>query len=228
MTDFLRIDVSGHTEKKGALTYLSWCWAWAEVLKIDPEAMWEPVMFGQPDGTNTICLYLGQTALVQVRVTIKGKARGCMLPVMDHRNKAIPSPDAFAVNTAIQRCLVKAIAMHGLGLYIYAGEDLPEGDEDSLVPALEASIEQAKQKRQGVMGAALNDVHLDDMTKVSLNKLARRVAPMDPAEAYQVIEDNGLNGDEKIYLWSLLESKLRSALKREKDTRALMSTKETA
>src|SRR6185437_1946882 len=55
-----------------------------------------------------------------------GKSMTAQLPVMDHRNKAIANPDAFAVNTAMQRCLAKAIALHGLGLYIYAGEDLPE------------------------------------------------------------------------------------------------------
>ncbi len=69
----------------------------------------------------------GGTALVWVTVTIFGKPMTCQLPVMDHRNKAIPNPDAFAVNTAIMRCMTKALSLHGLGLYIYAGEDLPEG-----------------------------------------------------------------------------------------------------
>jgi hypothetical protein len=68
------------------------------------------------------------TAMVKVGVTISGHYKQCLLPVMDNRNKAIPGPDAFQVNTAIMRCLAKAIAMHGLGLYIYAGEDLPEQD----------------------------------------------------------------------------------------------------
>jgi hypothetical protein len=57
------------------------------------------------------------------------KPMTCQLPVMDHRNKAIQSPDAFQVNTAIMRCMTKALGLHGLGLYIYAGEDLPEGAE---------------------------------------------------------------------------------------------------
>jgi len=63
---------------------------------------------------------------VFVDVTMFGKTLTCQLPVLDHKNKAIPNPDAFQVNTAIMRCLAKGIAMHGLGLYIYAGEDLPE------------------------------------------------------------------------------------------------------
>jgi len=67
------------------------------------------------------------TAMVKVSVTIKGDTKSCVLPVMDNRNRAITNPDAFSVNTAVMRCLAKCIAMFGLGLYIYAGEDLPEG-----------------------------------------------------------------------------------------------------
>ncbi len=141
----LSINVNEHTEKKNGLTYLSWAWAWAEVLKIDPEATWEAVEYPQPDGTMAPAMYLGnQTAMVKTVVTIKGKARSCMLPVMDHRNKAIQSPDAFAVNTAIMRCMTKAISMHGLGLYIYAGEDLPETTIDrTLVMKVQQAIADA-------------------------------------------------------------------------------------
>jgi hypothetical protein len=125
MSDLLKINVSEHTEKKNGLTYLSWAWAWAEVLKLDPQATWEAVEFnGIP------CAILpDSSAMVKVIVTIKGHAKSCWLPVMDHKNKAIKGPDAFAINTAIVRCLTKCISMHGLGLYIYAGEDLPEGPE---------------------------------------------------------------------------------------------------
>lgn len=123
--NLLSINVSDHTEKKNGLTYLSWAWAWAEVLKIDPQATWEAVEFnGLP------CAFMpDSSALVKTIVTIKGHAKTCWLPVMDHKNKAIKGPDAFAVNTAIVRCLTKTISMHGLGLYIYAGEDLPEADD---------------------------------------------------------------------------------------------------
>jgi len=95
---------------------------------------------------------------------------------------------------------------------------------ETLIPALEASIEQAKQKRAGVMGAVLADLDLDANTMAALSKLAARVTPLEPGEAYQVIEDNGLNSDERVYLWSLLDSKVRSALKREKQTRAMKET----
>jgi hypothetical protein len=136
MSELLKINVNDHLEKKGNLSYLSWAWAWAEVLKIDPAASWvahewndRPAMF-LPDGS----------AMVKVSVTVKGDTKLCVLPVMDNRNRAIQNPDAFAVNTAIMRCLAKAIAMHGLGLYIYAGEDLPEAEKKEPNPEVLAQI----------------------------------------------------------------------------------------
>ena len=125
MSELLKINVNGHLEKKGNLSYLSWAWAWAEVLKIDPGARWTAHEW---DNSPVMVLRNG-TAMVKVSVEIKSDIKTCILPVMDNRNKAIVDPDAFAVNTAIMRCLAKAIAMHGLGLYIYAGEDLPEAEK---------------------------------------------------------------------------------------------------
>jgi len=116
-------NVNEHTEKKGSLTYLSWAWAWAEALKSDPDATYKIEMF---DGK--CFMDINGTAMVFVTVTMFGKPMTCQLPVMDFRNKAIINPDAFAVNTAIMRCMTKALSLHGLGLYIYAGEDLPEGE----------------------------------------------------------------------------------------------------
>ena len=125
MSELLKINVNGHLEKKGNLSYLSWAWAWAEVLKVDPGARWTA-----HEWDNSPVMYLRNgTAMVKVSVEIKGDIKTCILPVMDNRNRAIVDPDAFAVNTAIMRCLAKAIAMHGLGLYIYAGEDLPEAEK---------------------------------------------------------------------------------------------------
>lgn len=130
MSELLKINVNDHVEKKNGLSYLSWAWAWAEVLKIDPQATWEPVIFMHDQYTPLPYMSLPDgSAMVKVNVTIKEHVKSCLLPVMNHRNQAIKSPDAFAVNTAIMRCLAKAISMHGLGLYIYAGEDLPEEDD---------------------------------------------------------------------------------------------------
>ena len=126
MSELLKLNVNEHTEKKGNLTYLSWAWAWATVLKTDPLATWEAVEFnGLP------CAFLpDSSAMVKTIVTINNHAKSCWLPVMDNKNKSIKNPDSFAINTAIVRCLTKAISMHGLGLYIYAGEDLPEADAE--------------------------------------------------------------------------------------------------
>ena len=121
MSELLRINVNDHVEKKNGLSYLSWAWAWAEVLRVDPLATWEAV---EHDGLPYRLLPDG-SAMVKVAVVIKGHTKTCLLPVMNNRNQAVKNPDAFATNTAIVRCLTKCIAMHGLGLYIYAGEDLP-------------------------------------------------------------------------------------------------------
>jgi hypothetical protein len=136
MSDLLKINVNDHVEKKGNLSYLSWAWAWAEVLKIDPGAQWTAHEW---DNSPIMVLRNG-TAMVKVSVEIKGDIKTCILPVMDNRNKAIVDPDAFAVNSAIMRCLTKAIAMHGLGLYIYAGEDLPESEKVEPNPEVLAQI----------------------------------------------------------------------------------------
>lgn len=142
--DLLKLDVNEHTEKKNGLTYLSWAWAWAEVLKADHQAWWEPELFSHlnPDGQRMVPYMLldDHTAMVKVSVYINEIKRSCVLPVMDHRNKPIENPNSFQVNTAIMRCLAKAIAMHGLGLYIYAGEDVPEGS-DKPEPKTEAKTE---------------------------------------------------------------------------------------
>ena len=127
----LKTNVNGHTEKKNGLTYLSWAWAWAEALKADPKASYKVELFG-----DKCYMDINGTAMVWVTVTIFDKPMTCQLPVMDYRNKAIPNPDAFAVNTAIMRCMTKALSLHGLGLYIYAGEDLPDGEEPQK-PALD-------------------------------------------------------------------------------------------
>jgi len=122
--DLLRINVNDHTEKKNGLTYLSWAWAWQEALKADSTATFDVQIFeGKP------YMDVNGTGMVWVTVTLFGQPRTCMLPVMDYKNKPILNPDAFAVNTAIMRCMTKALALHGLGIYIYAGDDLPQDDE---------------------------------------------------------------------------------------------------
>lgn len=124
--DLLKKDVNSHTEKKNGLTYLSWAWAWAEALKADPTATFNVHTFARDQYTQLPYMDINGTGMVWVTVTIFNKPMTCFLPVMNHRNQPIQNPDAFQVNTAIMRCMTKALALHGLGLYIYAGEDLPE------------------------------------------------------------------------------------------------------
>lgn len=122
--NLLKTNVNEHTEKKNNLTYLSWAWAWAEALKADNKATYKVEMF---DGK--CYMDINGTAMVWVTVTMFEKPMTCQLPVMNYKNQAIVNPDAFAVNTAIMRCMTKALSLHGLGLYIYAGEDLPEDEQ---------------------------------------------------------------------------------------------------
>lgn len=126
-SELLKINVNDHTEKKNNLTYLSWAWAWAKVLDVDAQANYEVEQFIHPDNPSLRVPYqdIGGSCIVWVSVTIFGKTVKVQLPVLDYRNKCIAVPSAFEINTSIMRCLTKGIAMHGLGLYIYAGEDLP-------------------------------------------------------------------------------------------------------
>ena len=118
------IDVYEHVEKKNNLSYLSWAWAWAELKKVFPDATY--TIYENNEGWNYFTD--GRTGWVKTGVTVNGIEHIEYLPIMDFRNKSIPleSITSFDVNKAIQRSLTKAVARHGLGLYIYAGEDLPE------------------------------------------------------------------------------------------------------
>jgi hypothetical protein len=111
------IDCSNHVEKKNNLTYLSWAWAWSTLMEHYPEATFE---FDEPK------VMADGTMMVFCTVSINECSRKMWLPVMDYKNKAISNPDSFAVNTAMMRCLVKCLALYGLGHYIYAGEDVPQ------------------------------------------------------------------------------------------------------
>lgn len=121
------INVGEHIEKKNGLNYLSWPWAWAELKKRFPDATYRVI--NDPEGLNYHTD--GKTAWVKTGVTVNGVEHIEELPVMDFKNKSIPLEQitSFDVNKAIQRSLTKAVARHGLGLYIYAGEDLPEEEK---------------------------------------------------------------------------------------------------
>ena len=198
----LKKNVNEHVEKKNGLSYLSWAWAWAEALKADPKASYKIEMF------NCKCyMEINGTAMVFVTVTMFDKPMTCQLPVMDYRNKAIPNPDAFAVNTAIMRCMTKALALHGLGLYLYSGEDVPEeGDK------FEKVIISPTQGAQ-------DNIPIDELRY--LEEVAIELIAMceqgDPRAALVKLDEENLDNEQKIALWTLLPSKVRSALKKAKE-----------
>lgn len=152
------VNVNGHTEKKNGLTYLSWAWAWAEVKKRFPGAFY--TIYENADG-----LFYhtdGSTCWVKTGVTIGGLEHIEYLPVMDYRNASIPRAKvtSFDVNKAIQRSLTKACARHGLGLYIYAGEDLPETEEEAKAKAQTAAKAQAQPQKPGArLDEIVNEVY---------------------------------------------------------------------
>ena len=130
------VNCNEHTEKKNGLTYLSWAWAWAEVKKRYPGAFYTIYedAEGRPYFTD------GRTCWVKTGVTIEGLEHIEYLPIMDARNNSLPLErvTSFDMNKSIQRSLTKACARHGLGLYIYAGEDLPEAAEEATKTPAEA------------------------------------------------------------------------------------------
>ena len=193
------IDVSGKTEKKSNLTYLSWAWAWGELKNNYPEASYkiyeneidDLLIHGEqafPIKRNVNYFTDGRTAWVKVGVTVEGQEHIEMLPVMDHRNKSIAlnALDSFAVNKTIQRALTKAIARHGLGLYIYAGEDLPEGQ------VLNA-FKNAAEKYQNTNGVNLTQTFADlsELTKGAVTNI----------ETFQSVNDN-----QKAYIINFLNT----------------------
>ena len=193
-----KINLNTHIEKKNGLSYLSWAWAVDQLLMLDSEASWE---YGEPRR-------FGKTLMVFCTVTAFGKKRTAQLPVMDFYNRAISNPDAYQVNTAMQRCLAKAISLHGIGLYIYAGEDLPEEEtkesevkvkpsSSKITPTAGAMDAFTKEEKELLHVIAENLTHLTETDQLT--------------EATHIL--GSLSNEEKVAVWSLLGSKVRSELK---------------
>jgi hypothetical protein len=214
----LKKNVNDHVEKKNGLSYLSWAWAWAEALKADPQASFSVQMFG-----DKCYMDINGTAMVWVTVTMFGKPMVCQLPVMDNFNKPISIEgvtttnkygkevttklDSFNVNTAIMRCMTKALALHGLGMYLYSGEDLPEeGDKPEKVII---------SPTQG----AQDNIPLEELQYLQemAVELIATCEQCDPKAAWDKLEGENLDAEQKIALWTLLPSKVRSALKKAKE-----------
>lgn len=152
------VDCSKYVEKKGALTYLSWAWAWGQVKKYYPQAVYRIY----EDGEGRMYHTDGKTAWVKTGVEIEGIEYIEYLPVMDNRHNSIPVANVKSTdaNTAVQRSLTKACARHGLGLYIYAGEDLPEEVKE------QREAEKAALKEQQVAQAIAEAYACTDLQQV--------------------------------------------------------------
>jgi hypothetical protein len=199
ISKLLAKNVNEHVEKKNGLSYLSWAWAWAEALKADANATFVVNMF---DGK--CFMDINGTAMVFVTVTMFNKPMTCQLPVMDYRNKAIPNPDAFAVNTAIMRCMTKALALHGLGMYLYSGEDLPEEGKSVVITPTQGATDNIPQEE------------LQYLQELALDLIAM-CEQGDPKAAWVKLEGENLDSEQKVALWTLLPSKVRTALKKAKE-----------
>lgn len=143
------INVNDKTESKNGLTYLSWAWAWGELKKRYPDATY--TVYENERGWNYFTD--DSTCWVKTGVTVNGIEHIEYLPIMDFKNKSIPlgSITSFDVNKAIQRSLTKAVARHGLGLYIYAGEDIPD-ESDGVQEVKRPAAKKTDAKKDAVKG----------------------------------------------------------------------------
>jgi len=188
-SEIRKVNVNEHIEQKNGLNYLSWAWAVDQLLQLDPTATWS---YGEP-------ARFGETLMVFCTVKAFGKDMCAQLPVMDYRNKAIANPDAMSVNTAMQRCLAKAIALHGLGLYIYTGEDLPKEDTTEKPKTLELKQPEFSKEEMDILHS-LADGFVAFVAE----------GQFDDAK----ITWDSLDNEQKTALWSLLDSKTRSSFKK--------------
>ena len=181
-----KINVNDKAEKKNGLTYLSWAWAWGVLKENFPNASY--TIYENKDGWNYFTD--GRTAWVKTGVTVEGIEHIEELPVMDFRNKSIPLEQltSFDVNKSIQRSLTKAISRHGLGLYIYAGEDLPE-DNDS-TSTTKATDFKANQIAKSVVGDQNQKARPN--TVEQLNDLFKELSPENKEKVQKFLLKNGV------------------------------------
>ena len=166
------INVQDKVEQKNGLSYLSWAWAWGEIKKIHPDANY--IIYERETEFGPVNYFTdGRTCWVKTGVIIGGIEHIEELPVLDFKNKsiALDSVTSFDVNKTIQRSLTKACARHGLGLYIYAGEDLPEEEKKETI----TEEQKTKFKELGITdeaACAYNKVKtIDEITKIKADAM---------------------------------------------------------
>jgi len=159
------INVQDKIEKKGNLSYLSWAWAWEQLKIKHPKAQYK--VYEREDGV--IYWTDNKTAWVKVSVTVDDMEHIEYLPIMDYKNKSIPvgQVSSFNVNTSIQRALTKAIARHGLGLYIYAGEDIPSSEKDDLLEEERQSLyDECRDLKDSIIDALGQAIDLNNLKEI--------------------------------------------------------------
>lgn len=187
------INVNDKTEKKNGLTYLSWAFAWGELLKHYPNSTY--TIYENEYGFNYFTD--GKTCWVKAGVTVEGKELIEYLPVMDFRNKSITvdAVTSFDVNKTIQRSLTKAIARHGLGLYIYAGEDLPEESKPEPQKVTTPNIVEVKDNLTNIITKAIADCKtLTELTALSKTADGKRALKIDALKALFTAKKEQLTG----------------------------------
>lgn len=166
------VNVGEHVEKKGQFSYLSWPFAVAQLRQFDATATWTVERF---DGLPYLATDYG--TFVEVAVTVRGITLSQIHPVLDSRNKPLLAPSVFDINTSIQRCLVKAIALHGLGLYIYAGEDLPVTSEE---PKPEEKTPSTSTRKSKAPPSPVTPIHS-----------GKGISPMQIAQIERLLDETG-------------------------------------
>jgi len=176
------IDVSKYVKKKGKFDYLSWAWAVKFLREKYPGAFWEVKKFGEAQ-----LPYIKDTkgCYVEVAVTVNNVTLAQIHPVLNHKNAPIFDPDAFQINTSIQRCLAKAIALHGLGIDLFANEDLPE--ENGNVTTPQKTYAKAPSKNQETFNPKILDIIADIEQQTDL-KNAHKIA-IDAVNQFENKED---------------------------------------
>lgn len=211
LTDLLlKLNVNDYTEKKNGLTYLSWAWAWQKTLELDPNANYviKKNEFGLP--------YFGTSSMgymVYTEVTFNGVTREMWLPVMDgankslkdeayeystrYGNKSVEAINMFDVNKTVMRCLVKNLAMFGLGLYIYAGEDLPDDDlaEDSKKQDKKAPTQSSNNTKKPPTQNKPSPPKKDELSAkiAEIDALARKKVEIDKDAVIKSVSENNNN-----------------------------------
>lgn len=213
------INVSDKVERKNGLSYLSWAYAWGEVKKQHPTAQYK--VYENESGWNYFTD--GRTCWVKVSVTIEELEHIEYLPVMDARNRSIPldNVSSFDVNKAIQRGITKACARHGLGLYIYAGEDLPESEQPDQTGSGDGKPQ--KSDKSGAQGASGKDENTAPTVQqlAELKKVNRTLAHV--AKVYNVSEKAVTAQQVAAYLAKVAEYQRQKDAELEKEANEIFS-----